>query len=104
LAALWEDVFLPLRGFWLRDAVALAPAPVGRARGCGTRGLLGEAGSGGLAGRTAVLQRDRPQGGGGLAFRRGRQERTPRARGRAGVAGAGARGTRAAGQVRGGTA
>jgi len=28
LAALWEDVFLPLRGFWLRDAVALAPAPV----------------------------------------------------------------------------
>jgi 2-O-(6-phospho-alpha-D-mannosyl)-D-glycerate hydrolase len=28
LPALWEDVFLPVRGFWLRDAVALAPAPV----------------------------------------------------------------------------
>src|SRR5438552_1720879 len=28
LAALWEDMFLPLRGFWLRDAVALAPAPL----------------------------------------------------------------------------
>jgi alpha-mannosidase len=28
LPALWEDVFLPVRGFWLRDALALAPAPV----------------------------------------------------------------------------
>src|SRR6266446_6541538 len=28
LPALWEDVFLPLRGFWLRDAVELAPTPV----------------------------------------------------------------------------
>ncbi|MGH7569341.1 MAG: glycoside hydrolase family 38 C-terminal domain-containing protein [Gemmatimonadales bacterium] len=25
---LWEDVFLPVRGAWLRDAVALEPAPV----------------------------------------------------------------------------
>jgi alpha-mannosidase len=25
---LWEDVFLPVRGVWLRDARALAPAPV----------------------------------------------------------------------------
>jgi alpha-mannosidase len=25
---LWEDAFLPVRGFWLRDAVELAPAPV----------------------------------------------------------------------------
>lgn len=24
----WEDVFLPVRGFWLRDAVALQPPPV----------------------------------------------------------------------------
>ena len=24
----WEDAFLPVRGFWLRDAVELAPAPV----------------------------------------------------------------------------
>src|SRR2546425_87365 len=36
LAALWEDVFLPLRGFWLRDAAALAPAPAEvAARGTG---------------------------------------------------------------------
>ena len=28
IPSLWEDVFLPVRGFWLRDAVALAPAPV----------------------------------------------------------------------------
>jgi alpha-mannosidase len=28
LPALWEDVFLPVRGFWLRDAVELSPAPV----------------------------------------------------------------------------
>ncbi|HEV2749640.1 MAG TPA: glycoside hydrolase family 38 C-terminal domain-containing protein [Gemmatimonadales bacterium] len=28
LPALWEDSFLPLRGFWLRDAVDLTPAPV----------------------------------------------------------------------------
>jgi alpha-mannosidase len=26
LPGLWEDVFLPLRGFWLRDAVELVPA------------------------------------------------------------------------------
>ena len=26
--ALWEDAFLPVRGFWLRDALDLAPAPV----------------------------------------------------------------------------
>ncbi|HUL03652.1 MAG TPA: glycoside hydrolase family 38 C-terminal domain-containing protein [Gemmatimonadales bacterium] len=26
--ALWEDACLPLRGFWLRDAVQLVPAPV----------------------------------------------------------------------------
>ncbi|HYT69972.1 MAG TPA: glycosyl hydrolase-related protein, partial [Gemmatimonadales bacterium] len=25
---LWEDVFVPVRGFWLRDAVRLAPEPV----------------------------------------------------------------------------
>ncbi len=28
LPSLWEDVFLPIRGFWLRDAGDLAPAPV----------------------------------------------------------------------------
>src|SRR2546422_7874530 len=28
VAALWEDVFLPVRGFWLRDALDLTPAPV----------------------------------------------------------------------------
>src|SRR2546422_6375747 len=28
VAALWEDAFLPVRGFWLRDALDLAPAPV----------------------------------------------------------------------------
>jgi 2-O-(6-phospho-alpha-D-mannosyl)-D-glycerate hydrolase len=28
LPSLWEDVFLPLRGFWLRDAAELAPAPI----------------------------------------------------------------------------
>jgi len=28
IPSLWEDVFLPVRGFWLRDAVALEPAPV----------------------------------------------------------------------------
>src|SRR5438128_10821184 len=28
LPALWEDAFLPLRGFWLRDAQDLAPTPV----------------------------------------------------------------------------
>jgi 2-O-(6-phospho-alpha-D-mannosyl)-D-glycerate hydrolase len=28
IPALWEDVFLPVRGFWLRDAAELAPAPV----------------------------------------------------------------------------
>jgi 2-O-(6-phospho-alpha-D-mannosyl)-D-glycerate hydrolase len=28
LPALWEDAFLPLRGFWLRDAGAMALAPV----------------------------------------------------------------------------
>ena len=28
LPSLWEDAFLPLRGFWLRDAAQLAPAPV----------------------------------------------------------------------------
>src|SRR5213082_2909830 len=28
LPALWEDAFLPLRGFWLRDAVDVAVAPV----------------------------------------------------------------------------
>jgi len=28
LPALWEDAFLPLRGFWLRDALDLAPTPV----------------------------------------------------------------------------
>ncbi len=28
LPELWEDAFLPVRGFWLRDAVELAPAPV----------------------------------------------------------------------------
>src|SRR5439155_21878376 len=26
IPALWEDVFLPVRGFWLRDATRLAPA------------------------------------------------------------------------------
>jgi 2-O-(6-phospho-alpha-D-mannosyl)-D-glycerate hydrolase len=26
--SLWEDVFVPVRGFWLRDAAELAPAPV----------------------------------------------------------------------------
>ena len=26
--SLWEDAFLPLRGFWLRDAVELAPTPL----------------------------------------------------------------------------
>ena len=28
IPVLWEDAFLPLRGFWLRDAVGLAPAAV----------------------------------------------------------------------------
>ena len=28
VAQLWEDVFLPVRGFWLRDAAELAPADV----------------------------------------------------------------------------
>src|SRR5437870_1994436 len=28
IPALWEDAFLPLRGFWLRDAVDVAVAPV----------------------------------------------------------------------------
>jgi alpha-mannosidase len=28
LPSLWEDAFLPLRGFWLRDAMELAPTPV----------------------------------------------------------------------------
>src|SRR2546427_2584037 len=28
LPSLWEDAFLPLRGFWLRDAVELAPTAV----------------------------------------------------------------------------
>jgi len=28
LPALWEDCFLPPRGFWLRDAVELDPAPI----------------------------------------------------------------------------
>src|SRR5437588_101171 len=28
LPALWEDAFLPLRAFWLRDALDLAPTPV----------------------------------------------------------------------------
>jgi 2-O-(6-phospho-alpha-D-mannosyl)-D-glycerate hydrolase len=28
LTSLWEDAFLPLRGFWLRDAEDLAPTPV----------------------------------------------------------------------------
>jgi alpha-mannosidase len=28
LPSLWEDVFLPIRGFWLRDAADLAPAAV----------------------------------------------------------------------------
>ncbi|HEX4574584.1 MAG TPA: glycoside hydrolase family 38 C-terminal domain-containing protein [Gemmatimonadales bacterium] len=28
LPSLWEDVFLPVRGFWLRDAMELEPAPV----------------------------------------------------------------------------
>jgi alpha-mannosidase len=28
LPALWEDAFLPLRGFWLRDAAALTVATV----------------------------------------------------------------------------
>ena len=28
IPSLWEDVFVPVRGFWLRDAVELAPAPV----------------------------------------------------------------------------
>jgi len=28
LLSLWEDAFLPLRGFWLRDAVELAPTAV----------------------------------------------------------------------------
>src|SRR5438094_103258 len=28
LPTLWEDAFLPLRGFWLRDALDLAPTPV----------------------------------------------------------------------------
>ena len=28
LPALWEDTFLPLRGFWLRDAVELSVAPI----------------------------------------------------------------------------
>ena len=28
LPALWEECFLPLRGFWLRDAGTLAPTPV----------------------------------------------------------------------------
>jgi alpha-mannosidase len=28
LPALWEDVFLPLRGFWLRDAVELVPTAI----------------------------------------------------------------------------
>jgi len=28
LPSLWEDAFLPLRGFWLRDAVELVPTPV----------------------------------------------------------------------------
>jgi len=28
LPSLWEDAFLPLRGFWLRDALDLAPTPV----------------------------------------------------------------------------
>jgi len=28
IPSLWEDVFLPVRGFWLRDAGELAPAPI----------------------------------------------------------------------------
>src|SRR5207247_465809 len=28
VAALWEDVFLPVRGFWLRDATRLVPASI----------------------------------------------------------------------------
>jgi alpha-mannosidase len=28
LPALWEDCFIPLRGFWLRDAVQLTPAAI----------------------------------------------------------------------------
>src|SRR5207247_10924062 len=32
LPSLREDAFLPLRGFWLRDAVDLAPTPVDIAR------------------------------------------------------------------------
>jgi alpha-mannosidase len=28
LPALWEDCFVPLRGFWLRDAVQLTPAAI----------------------------------------------------------------------------
>src|SRR5438445_681510 len=28
IPALWEDVFLPVRGFWLRDATRLAPASI----------------------------------------------------------------------------
>ena len=28
LPGVWEDCFVPLRGFWLRDAVKLAPAPI----------------------------------------------------------------------------
>ena len=28
IPALWEDVFLPVRGFWLRDATRLVPASI----------------------------------------------------------------------------
>ena len=28
IPSLWEDVFLPVRGFWLRDAGELTPAPI----------------------------------------------------------------------------
>src|SRR5439155_683249 len=73
-----------------------------RARGGRARSLGGEACAAGLAARAALLQRDRPPGARRVAVRRGCQERPPRAGRRARVHGAGARGTGANRQVRGG--
>ncbi len=72
LPELWEDVFLPPRALWLRQATPLRTPDLDvRARGRRPRPLGGQAGCRRRAG-VALLQRGDGAGGGSLAARMGR--------------------------------
>src|SRR3989441_9820864 len=95
VAALWEDAFLPVRGFWPRDALDLTPAPVGVA--LAGSGLVVSAVKPAQQGSPLVLRcykpTHRPGGGAGRVGAGGPAERAPRVRARRrGAGGPGVRG------------